>query len=168
MKTNSDIFAKHVSLGVFIESGSCFGRSIERALDIGYKDVRSVEADFKRYQICANKFNADQRVRMWNGESVQMLPKMIDGLTTPAVWFLDAHPSGEGSYGQDYETRPELQQSNVLRAELAIIINRNVAGDVILIDDVTDDILKHAESIFRNVLLYDVEEDNGKVLEILK
>ncbi len=93
---------------------------------------------------------------------------MIWNVLTPALFWLDSHPSGDGSYGQDYAKNPTHEQSYILRAELELIHKRNVKGDVILIDDLTQDIRDFALKLFRGakIQIYDTDEGKDKVMEI--
>lgn len=171
MTTNKDLFAKHVHLGTFVETGTCFGRSVEQAIELGFKDIRSVEGAVDRFVWCVEKFGKLSHVKLWHGESVKCLPVMLNGLKKPVLMFLDAHPSGPGSYGEDYMVNRAHEQSAVLKAELQIIKARDVEGDVILIDDVTPDILVFARDLFpenrANFNLYSTDEGPNKVLEVL-
>lgn len=168
MTTNKDLFAKHVHLGTFIETGTAYGRSVGLALDLGFHDIRSVEGDQRRAGSCEQYFRGQLEVRLWHGESVATLPIMLRGVTGPALFWLDAHPSGAESYGQDYETNPAHAQSAVLRAELELIHARKMKGDVILIDDLTDDIQAFARERFprAQIQIHDTDEGLAKVMEI--
>lgn len=167
--TNYELFAKHVNLGIFIETGTCWGRSVEMALRIEFHDIRSVEADKERFLHCNHKFASAERVKLWHGESAFLLPAMIYEVRSPALFLLDAHPSGDGSFGQDYETNPAHHQSAVLRAELQIIHDHPVKGHVILIDDLTPDVNDFVRGLFPEATfnLYSVEDGVDKVLEVL-
>lgn len=164
MFENDAIFARHAHLKVFIETGTCFGRSVEAALKLGYTDIRSVEAAKDRYEACVALFKDNPSVRLWHGESVATLPEMIADITQPAVWFLDAHPSGEGSYGDKTGC-----QTDILKAELQIIAAHPVKEHVILIDDLTVDVEEYARALFPNATftLFSAEGYEAKVLEMV-
>lgn len=164
MFENEAIFARHAHLKVFVETGSCFGRSIEIALKLGYTDIRSVEAAKDRYEACVELFKGNPAVRLWHGESVATLPEMIADLTQPAVFFLDAHPSGEGSFGDKTGC-----QTDILKAELQIIAAHPVKEHVILIDDLTVDVEAYARQLFpaAAIAIYNAEGYEAKVLEMV-
>ncbi len=167
--TNRDLFAKHVGLGTFVETGTAYGRSVNIAVQLGFTDIRSVEGDITRFTHCKALFRNDPGVLLWCGESVEWLPTMLAGLDKPILVFLDAHPSGDGSYGQDYPENPAHEQSSILRFELELLHKRNVKGDVILIDDLSDDIKAFALKLFRGatIQIYDTDEGKDKVMEIV-
>lgn len=123
---------------IFIETGSCYGRSINLALEAGYTQIRSVEAKEEFYKHCLREFKDNPRVQLFYGKSVDQLPEMIYDLTQPAVFFLDAHVSGEASAGyQDWMEKQEesdYDQDKVLKAEIAMIL-RHSCTHLFIIDD---------------------------------
>lgn len=161
MTTNKDLFAKHVGLQHFVETGTCLGRSVSLALELGFTDIRSVEAQPGRYTQCSADFAGDARVRLFYGESITMLPTMLADLNEPALFWIDAHPSGAGSYEIGHQTE------NII-SELAIITNHRVNGHVILIDDLTADVGRFAKLLFPSaqIAVYDTDEGPAKVMEI--
>lgn len=172
MTTNKDLFAKHISLGTFIETGTCYGRSVEIALELGFERIMSVEGSEERYRHCVEKFKQHAgRVLLRHGHSAEQLASLARTVFyAPALFFLDAHPSGAGSFGEGiYQTNPQYEQSNILRAELTIIKERNVKGDVILIDDLTPDVDAFARGLFPHATftLHSTDEGKDKVLEVV-
>lgn len=161
MTTNRELFAKYAHLDAWIETGSCLGRSIAIAVELGFQDIRSVEAQPERYEHCRNLFADKSHVRLWCGESIKVLPEMLSDLNTPALIWCDAHPSGAGSYEQG-------AQSENLILELTIIARHHVAGHVILIDDLTSDIDLFARTLFPSaqIHVHDTDEGLEKVMEI--
>lgn len=162
MTTNRDLFAKHVGLRHFVETGSCFGRSIQQAVELGYSDVRSVEAKPARYEHCLQLFLSNPNVRLWCGDSVKLLPEMVSDLNEPALLWLDSHPSGDDSYNCG-------SQSENLMAEMRAISNHHVKNHVILIDDLTPDIEKFAREFFPTAgfEVHNTDEGLAKVLEVV-
>jgi hypothetical protein len=169
MTTNKEIFSKHVPLGTFVETGTCFGRSVEIALVLGFKEVRSVEGDIERFKHCQEKFKHYPQVKLWCGESIDLLPVMIHDLKTPALFWLDAHASGPEGYGLDHETNPWHEQSYILRTELKAIKERGMLGDVILVDDLTPDVESFARELFKHaaIWVHDTDEGPHKVMEVV-
>lgn len=122
----------------FIETGTCYGRSVKAALDCGYASVLSVEAKDDYFASCQELFNGDPRVKLFHGKSADRLPEMLDGITKPCVFWLDAHVSGENSAGyQDWVEKQgasDYHQHNILKEELEIILANNL-NHVIIMDD---------------------------------
>lgn len=124
----------------FIETGSGHGDGIQRALDAGFAHVASIEAYDENFLICAKRFSGDKRVRLYRGLSVDVLPRLMQRLPGPCVFFLDAHPSAENSYGFVEAARGEAAyfQDTIIRQELALIL-ADSHRHVILIDDMHGD-----------------------------
>lgn len=128
---------------IFCETGTCFGRSVQLALDAGYKHILSVEAKDDFYKKSSETFKGNSRVTLYNGMSIKMLPTMLvdaklDNGDKSIVFWLDAHVSGEISAGyQDWMEKGEdsdYDQNKILKAELEIVLKNN-PKHVILIDD---------------------------------
>jgi hypothetical protein len=124
----------------FIETGSGQGDGIQRALDAGFEHVSSIEAYDENFMICAMRFQNDRRVKLYRGRSVDVLPRLLSLLPGPCVFFLDAHPSAENSYGYEEAARGDADyyQDTIIRQELALIL-ADGRRHVILIDDMHGD-----------------------------
>jgi hypothetical protein len=132
-------FADFRQMGsTFIETGTCYGRSVSAALAAGYERVKSVEAKKEFYEHCKKMFSTKPNVELFLGKSIDHLQAMLEPLQGPAVIWLDAHVSGEMSAGYaDYMEKGELSdfhQHTALKKELAIVLKHS-NQHVILIDD---------------------------------
>lgn len=124
---------------VFIETGTCYGRSVTAAIEAGYNTIKSVEAKDEYYLHCVELFkDKANSVSLFKGKSIDHLPKMLEGIDKPAVFWLDAHVSGEASAGyEDWKAKGEesdFHQHTALKKELAIVLNHR-KDHIILIDD---------------------------------
>ena len=120
----------------YIETGTCTGNSIQRAIDAGFELFRSVELSDQYYIESTQRFYGNPDVLIYKGNSVDMLPQMIIGLDAKAVFFLDAHPAGPGTAGHNefVDGDGRYGQDAVITKELEIILaHRN--DHVIIIDD---------------------------------
>lgn len=122
----------------YIETGSCYGGSITKALSAGYTKIKSVEVFEKFYNHCVELFASNQNIELYLGKSADKLPEMFSDVTKPAVIFLDAHPAGPNTGGHDdlmeKGNKSEFAQDNILTKELEIILNHSVEH-LIIIDD---------------------------------
>ena len=129
---------KHCPGSIFVETGTCFGRTVNFALRHGAREVRSVEGSRERYKACKDAFSGNFRVKLWCGHSREILWEMIHDVQEEMVFFLDAHPSGPDSYG-DKELSQGLGetygQHSILTAEIDIIRRHPVKSHTIIIDD---------------------------------
>lgn len=132
-------FAKFLQYSkTFIETGTCYGRSVTAALAAGYERVKSVEAKDEFYDHCNALFSKNKNVELFLGKSIDHLGAMLADLTGPAVLWLDAHVSGEASAGyDDYMAKgleSDYHQHTALIKELKIVLAHR-RDHVILIDD---------------------------------
>ena len=117
---------------IYVETGSYKGNGIARLLDGGapYSHIHTIELAKQWYDHCTLRFNDNGRITIHHGNSTDVLPKLIgdgDLAETPITFFLDGHYSGKPEQWGNEET-PLLH-------ELDIIAARNVAGDIVIIDD---------------------------------
>jgi len=130
----------YVKLGTLIETGTYCGGTAEIALRLGYKQVRSVELHDGLFAKCQEKFKNDPRVLLWHGKSRDCLWDMIKDLNQQLVFWLDAHPAGNGTAeNEELKVNPgeenEFSMNSILLSELALIAQHTIKNHVILIDD---------------------------------
>lgn len=121
----------------YIETGSCQGESIQRALDAGFTRVKSVEFHEPFYRHCIQRFK-NKPVELYLGKSTDQLHRMLADVYETAVIFLDAHPAGPGTGGHDelMSGNQEFNQNNIIPQELEIILD-HPKRHIIIIDDMT-------------------------------
>ncbi|HVE75636.1 MAG TPA: hypothetical protein VND22_02590 [Actinomycetota bacterium] len=119
-------YLKDFGLDTLIETGTYRGDMI-KALEADVSQVFSVELDGKLQKRAVRRFRRNSGIRILQGDSSELLPKIIKEARGPALFWLDAHYSGGLTAKGDVETP-------ILR-ELAIVLGRDNPGDVILIDD---------------------------------
>ena len=129
---------------IFIETGSAMGDGIKLALSAGFERIKSVEAKDTYYNYCTKCFKDNKEVELFFGMSKDRMKEMLADINTPAVFFLDAHVSGENSAGhQDYLEKgneSDYAQDKCLIAEIEIIL-KNGINHIIIIDDQSDESL---------------------------
>lgn len=115
---------KTPALNVFVETGTEHGGMIER-LQPHFQKIYSVELDENLYQKARERFRDKNMVHLLRGDSAVEIKKVLAELHEPALFWLDAHGSGEitGS------------NSPILK-EVKAIFNHPLRGKhVIVIDD---------------------------------
>src|ERR1700733_5876002 len=75
----------------FVETGTFAGGGIRKALEAGFKYVRSIDVDNKHVQSTKQHFRKNKNVKIWVGDSAKGLWKMIKGIKVPITFWLDAH-----------------------------------------------------------------------------
>lgn len=121
-----DLF-KHHRNPVFIETGTALGRGVKAALKAGFRKIYSIEENRALYEFNKAQFAGHDQVHILHGESLQVLPRILTTLDTPATFWLDAHRTGGGLDGG--------QSPYPLLAELRTIQSHPVRSHTLLIDD---------------------------------
>ena len=118
--------AKETKIPVFIETGTYLGDMIYSVKDI-FKEIYSIELDKKLAERANKIFKKYNHIHIINGDSSEVLPKLLLKINRPVQFWLDAHYSGGITTKGDRET-PILE-------ELNSILNWWINGSIILIDD---------------------------------
>ncbi|MBI1370424.1 MAG: hypothetical protein GC162_17450 [Planctomycetes bacterium] len=111
---------------VFIETGTYMGMTVQKALDVGFDRVISIEIDPGMHAQAKAKFAGESRVELLLGDTLAHLPAILASLDQPATFWLDAHRSGPLTGGVvPYPVLGELQ----------LIASHPIKDHAILIDD---------------------------------
>lgn len=131
-----DIADFRVYSDTYVETGTCYGGSAERAIKAGYKTILSVEAWKPFYDHCKQYFKDCEQVTLFLGKSTERLSDMLAETTERCVIFLDAHPAGPNTAGHD-ELMSGINESSqdwILTKEIEqILLHRK--DHIIIIDD---------------------------------
>ena len=111
----------------FVETGTYLGDTIF-ALRDDFMKLYSVELSKELYENAVLRFHLDDKIFVFQGDSAEILPKMLGRIDGPVLYWLDGHYSGPGTAKASNTQCPII-------AELNAIIARNNCNDVILIDD---------------------------------
>lgn len=124
MSISSELVARYKT-DVFIETGSYEGGTIQKALDAGVKEIHSIEINPQKFKFCCARFANEPRVNLYLGDTIDILPEIINKLSQRATFWLDAH-AGNGASGR---------YSCPLIQELKAFISSPIKDHIILIDD---------------------------------
>jgi len=80
----------------FVETGTFEGYSVQVALDHGYEEVFSNEIFEERYNQCLQRFDRNDNVNLWLGDSLDAFPDMMRKINKKSCFWLDAHGEGGG------------------------------------------------------------------------
>jgi hypothetical protein len=122
-------YQRRFGLRVFVETGTFAGGMIDAVKD-RFEHITSIELDPGWHARAVQRFQASPHITLLQGDSGERLQQVLDGLTEPALFWLDAHYSGP-------ITARGVVDSPIAR-ELAAIRAHPVAGHVVLIDDMRD------------------------------
>lgn len=119
-------YGRRYGLRTLVETGTFKGDTV-RALRRDFDRIYSIEIDEGLHQRARRRCRTQQSARLLQGDSAVVLPAVLNELTEPALFWLDAHYSGAGTGTGDIET-PIL-------GELRTILSHRGLRHVILIDD---------------------------------
>ena len=117
--------ARAHGLRTLIETGTYMGET-SWALRHEFDRIETVELEPTLARLAAIRFGRTRNVRVHEGDSAEVLPRILAELAEPALFWLDAHPSTD---------RTARGTEIPLRRELAAIAEHPVAGHVVLVDD---------------------------------
>jgi hypothetical protein len=113
----------------FIETGTYQGDMIE-AQRTHFLQIHSVELSPKLYQRAVKRFRRFSHIKIWEGDSGIILPKILQNCQEPAIFWLDAHYSG-GITARGNQDCPIYE-------ELRAIFDNYPLPHILLIDDARD------------------------------
>ncbi len=119
-------FGAAFHLDTFIETGTLFGGSLY-ALKNRFKTLYSIELSPEFAEKARHRFRSTPNIHILEGDSGVVLPKLMEKVTTPCLFWLDGHYSGGATAQSDLDT-PILK-------ELQTILDHPCKEHVILIDD---------------------------------
>ncbi len=120
-------YIQKFSLAIFIETGTYKGKMVY-AIIPHVKEIYSIELDETHFQNAQERFAGYPNIHILQGQSGEVLPKVLKDIDKPCLFWLDAHWSGGFSAKGEFET-PVMQ-------ELPCVLNHIKADEhVILIDD---------------------------------
>lgn len=109
----------------FIETGTYHGATARWASD-HFSRVYTIEASHKLWVQTSTKFKQVKNIEFLYGNTRELLPQLVQQISEPTLFWLDAHWSGGVTYGVDDEC-PLLE-------EIAILNNTSFAK-ALMIDD---------------------------------
>ena len=118
--------ARKFQCATLVETGTYVGNTVE-AVRNDFSRIFSIELDNGLFEKAKTKFSRDQHVEILQGDSAQILPRILNGIHRPALFWLDAHYSGAGTAKGGIET-PIL-------TELSLLLAHAIKNHIVLIDD---------------------------------
>lgn len=122
-------YARDYGLRTLVETGTYRADTV-RALRGDFDVIYSIELDDQLHAAAIARTRGQSNARLLHGDSALLLPKVLDELTAPALFWLDAHYSGQGTATAAVETP--------IGRELDAIFGHAVKGHVVLVDDLRE------------------------------
>ena len=145
--------ARANGLRVLVETGTYKADTV-RALRRDFDEIHSIEIDESLHRAAVARCRRQGNARLHLGDSARLLGRVVADLDRPALFWLDAHFSGEGTGGRG--GHPVVDE--VREATGAGL------GHVVLVDDARE--FGSAEGYPTLDALRDVAADNGYTFEV--
>jgi hypothetical protein len=110
----------------FVETGTFTGEMVA-AVRPHFHRIISIEMSPEIHQRAVRRFAGDRQVELLLGDSAVVLPRVLQQIGDPALFWLDGHFMGGGTARADEDTP--------VRHELSALLSHPVRGHIILIDD---------------------------------
>lgn len=117
--------ARH-GLTTFIETGTFKGDTLASVAATGIRSI-SVELSHDYFNRANDRFTGQSHVELHQGDSGEVLPRIVATLKEPTLFWLDGHYSAGGTAHGDL--------ASPINAEIRCIFDSPVPGHVILVDD---------------------------------
>lgn len=111
---------------VLVETGTLLGDMVY-ACRHAFREIHSIELDEALHRRARERFGRYSQVRLHHGDSAEVLPRVIGGLSEPILFWLDAHYSGGMTARGSVDTP--------IAEELQAIFKHQDGRHVVLIDD---------------------------------
>ena len=112
---------------IFVETGSHIGDGIQLAIDAKFETIISIEILEVFHNICVERFKSNNNVKLYIGDSSEMLWEIVKDINKTITFWLDGHyPS---------EKIPKGKYLSPLIQELDHIQRHPIKLHTILIDD---------------------------------
>jgi hypothetical protein len=118
-------YQKKSGYKILVETGTFHGAMVYAQLN-SFDSIYSIELSEFLYKKAVKRFKHSKKVHLYNGDSGEMLGRIVESLTEPAIFWLDGHYSG----GVTAKGKTECP----IMAELTAIVNRK-QPHILLIDD---------------------------------
>jgi hypothetical protein len=118
-------YGRRYRLRTLVETGTYHGHMVE-AVKGSFPLVYSIELDDTLYEAARRQFQDHQHIHLLHGDSGQLIEEVLSQLKGPALFWLDAHFSGQGTSGEGM---------NPIEREVMAILESDERRHVVLIDD---------------------------------
>lgn len=114
-------------IDILVETGTFLGIMVE-AQKKRFKKIISIELGIELFEAAQIKFANDKHITIIQGDSGKVLPKILETIEMPAIFWLDGHYS-EGITAQGDKDCPIFEELD------AIFGSSNKLNHILLIDD---------------------------------
>ena len=107
----------------FVETGTYMGDTVRLAKKFGFKKIHTIEISETLYNKNKEDFANDESIKIWLGDSVEIIPEIMKEIEGQATFWLDAHASGPLPGGKYGPCPLELELKSICGTEMLKIKN---------------------------------------------
>lgn len=100
--------SKITGLSTFVETGTCRGDTLD-FLKNEFKTLHSIELHPDLYNYAVSRFDKEPRIHLVHGNSGIVLGKVLEKISEPCLFWIDAHVAGPGTADEGVPLEMELQ-----------------------------------------------------------
>ena len=112
-------YARDFGLGVLVETGTNYAHMIHVQKN-RFREIYSIELDAEKAESARREFAGLSHIHILQGDSGELLPKLLPSLKEPCLFWLDGHDGGH---------------STPVRQQLGALFRDPIQDHVILLDD---------------------------------
>lgn len=150
-------YARRFSIHVLVETGTYCGDMV-KATRNKFEKIFSVELDKTYYEQAKRKFAKFAHILIIQGDSGEILPRILGEISQPCLFWLDAHYSGGNTAKGDIETP--------IMRELQLIFDHAHGEQVILIDDAREFVGKNDYPTLEKLRTFVLKRHHDWVFEV--
>jgi hypothetical protein len=110
---------------IFIETGTSHGEMVYKLYNY-FKNLITIELEMNLFRSAKRRLRSYSKIEFLHGDSGKILPEIICKITSPCIFWLDAHYSGGYTAIGEKDTHIEEELNAILSQQL---------NHIILIDD---------------------------------
>lgn len=99
----------------FVETGTHYANTIQHLID-EFEEIHSIELSIPFFNRAKTIFEKNDKVKLYQGDSMYVLPEVLKKINSPCVFFLDGHYSSEDTAKGEKEV-PLLEELESIMAE---------------------------------------------------
>lgn len=99
----------------FVETGTHYANTIQHLLN-EFEEIHSIELSIPFYNRAKTIFEKNDKVKLYQGDSMYVLPEVLKKINSPCVFFLDGHYSSEDTAKGEKEV-PLLEELESIMKE---------------------------------------------------
>lgn len=124
--------AARSGVSIFVETGTYFGDTVD-ALQDAFETLHSIELSDEFYRRATRRFAGNPKVRLWHGDSGDVLADVLTLVDRPALFWLDGHYSG-GATALGKDVTPILRELRLIAGHFLRTSHLVVVDDARLFD----------------------------------